>query len=130
MMNIINGGSHSDAPIAFQEFMISPVGAKSFREGFRMGAEVFHSLNKVLNERGLNTAAGDEVGFAPALKGTENALESIVEAIRKAGYKPGRKSEEGQVCIALDYSDRIAKYNQLLRIEEELGSSAGYGFEK
>jgi enolase len=102
MMNIINGGSHSDAPIAFQEFMIRPVGASSFREGLRMGAEVFHSLKKVLKSRGLSTAVGDEGGFAPTLKGTEDALESIINAIKEAGYKPGRKNEGGQVCIALD----------------------------
>ncbi len=102
MMNIINGGSHSDAPIAFQEFMIRPVGAPSFREALRMGAEVFHALKKVLHDRGLSTAVGDEGGFAPALKGTEDALESIITAIKNAGYKPGRKSEGGQVAIALD----------------------------
>jgi enolase len=102
MMNIINGGSHSDAPIAFQEFMIRPVGATSFREGLRMGAEVFHSLKKVLKARGLSTAVGDEGGFAPTLNGTEDALESILKAITEAGYKPGRKSEGGQVSIALD----------------------------
>lgn len=102
MMNIINGGSHSDSPIAFQEFMIRPVGATSFREGLRMGAEVFHSLKKVLHDRGLSTAVGDEGGFAPTLKGTEDALESIIEAIKKAGYKPGRKEEGGEVSIALD----------------------------
>ena len=102
MMNIINGGSHSDAPIAFQEFMIRPVGATSFREGLRMGAEVFHALKKVLHDRGLSTAVGDEGGFAPNLKGTEDALESIIEAIKKAGYKPGRKSEGGDVSIGLD----------------------------
>ena len=102
MMNIINGGSHSDAPIAFQEFMIRPVGAPSFREGLRMGAEVFHSLKKVLHNRGLSTAVGDEGGFAPALKGTEDAIESILEAIKAAGYKPGRKSEGGDVSIAMD----------------------------
>ncbi len=102
MMNIINGGSHSDAPIAFQEFMIRPVGAKSFHEGLRMGAEVFHSLKKVLKGRGLSTAVGDEGGFAPTLNGTEDALESIIKAIQEAGYKPGRKSEGGDVCIALD----------------------------
>lgn len=90
MMNIINGGSHSDAPIAFQEFMIRPVGAPSFREGLRMGAEVFHALKKVLHDRGLSTAVGDEGGFAPALKGTEDALESILAAIRQAGYVPGK----------------------------------------
>jgi len=115
MMNIINGGSHSDAPIAFQEFMIRPVGAESFREGLRMGAEVFHALKKVLKSRGLSTAVGDEGGFAPALDGTEDALESIIKAIKEAGYKPGRKSEGGQVSIALDcaasefYED--GKYN-------------------
>jgi enolase len=102
MMNIINGGSHSDAPIAFQEFMIRPVGAKSFREGLRMGAEVFHALKKVLKERNLSTAVGDEGGFAPTLEGTEDALDSIITAIKAAGYKPGRKSEGGQVSIALD----------------------------
>ncbi len=82
MMNIINGGSHSDAPIAFQEFMIRPVGACCFREGLRMGAEVFHALKKVLKARGLSTAVGDEGGFAPALNGTEDALNSILEAPR------------------------------------------------
>ena len=102
MMNIINGGSHSDAPIAFQEFMIRPVGASSFREGLRMGAEIFHALKKVLKDRGLSTAVGDEGGFAPALNGTEDALDSIIKAIKAAGYKPGRKSEGGQVAIALD----------------------------
>ena len=86
MMNIINGGSHSDAPIAFQEVMIRPVGACCFKEALRMGAEVFHALKKVLHNRGLSTAVGDEGGFAPALKGTEDALESIIEAIKAAGY--------------------------------------------
>ena len=90
MMNIINGGSHSDAPIAFQEFMIRPVGAPSLKEGLRMGAEVFHNLKKVLHERGLSTAVGDEGGFAPALNGTEDALDSIIKAIEKAGYVPGK----------------------------------------
>ena len=102
MMNIINGGSHSDAPIAFQEFMIRPVGATSFREGLRMGSEIFHSLKKVLKDRGLSTAVGDEGGFAPNLDGTEDALDSIIKAIKAAGYKPGRKSEGGEVSIALD----------------------------
>jgi len=97
MMNIINGGSHSDAPIAFQEFMIRPVGATSFREGLRMGAEVFHALKKVLHDRGLSTAVGDEGGFAPTLKGTEDALESVIQAIKNAGYEPGK-----DVTIALD----------------------------
>jgi len=102
MMNIINGGSHSDSPIAFQEFMIRPVGAPSFREGLRMGAEIFHSLKKVLKDRGLSTAVGDEGGFAPVLSGTEDALESIIKAIEAAGYKPGRKAEGGEISIALD----------------------------
>ncbi len=102
MMNIINGGSHSDAPIAFQEFMIRPIGAPNFREGLRMGAEIFHSLKKVLKDRGLSTAVGDEGGFAPVLNGTEDALESIIKAIEAAGYKPGRASEGGQVSIGLD----------------------------
>jgi enolase len=97
MMNIINGGSHSDAPIAFQEFMIRPIGAPNFKEGLRMGAEVFHSLKKVLKGRGLSTAVGDEGGFAPTLSGTEDALETIVKAISAAGYKP-----EVDVTIALD----------------------------
>lgn len=97
MMNIVNGGSHSDAPIAFQEFMIRPVGAPNFREGLRMGAEVFHSLKKVLKGRGLSTAVGDEGGFAPNFGGTEDALETILKAIEAAGYKPG-----SDVMIALD----------------------------
>ncbi len=97
MMNIINGGSHSDAPIAFQEFMIRPIGASSFKEGLRMGAEVFHALKSVLKARGLSTAVGDEGGFAPELEGTEDALDSILEAVKKAGYKPGK-----EITIALD----------------------------
>ena len=97
MMNIINGGSHSDATIAFQEFMIRPVGAKSFREGVRMGAEVFHELKKVLGERNLSTAVGDEGGYAPALNGTEDALETILTAIKRAGYEPTK-----DITIALD----------------------------
>jgi len=118
MMNIINGGSHSDAPIAFQEFMIRPVGAKTFREGLRMGAEIFHELKKVLKERNLSTAVGDEGGFAPALEGTEDALDSIIKAIERAGFKPGRKSEGGEVSIALDcaasefYSDGVYDYTK------------------
>jgi enolase len=98
MMNIINGGSHSDAPIAFQEFMIRPVGAPSFREGLRMGAEVFHSLKSILKAKGLSTAVGDEGGFAPNFSGgTEEALDSILDAIKKAGYEAGK-----DVTIALD----------------------------
>lgn len=102
MMNIINGGAHSDAPIDFQEFMIRPVGACCFREGLRMGTEVFHALKGVLKKRGLSTAVGDEGGFAPNLNGVEDALDVIITAIKDAGYKPGRKSEGGDVSIALD----------------------------
>ena len=97
MMNIINGGSHSDAPIAFQEFMIMPVGAPSFSEALRWGSEVFHNLKKILHDRGLSTAVGDEGGFAPTFDGTEDAAETILKAIEKAGYKPGE-----QICLALD----------------------------
>ena len=97
MMNIINGGSHSDSPIAFQEFMIRPVGAGSFAEGLRIGAEVFHALKGILRERGLSTAVGDEGGFAPDLKSSEEALELIEMSIRKAGYMPGK-----DVTLALD----------------------------
>ena len=97
MMNIINGGSHSDAPIAFQEFMIRPIGADSFHEGLRMGAEIFHALKNVLKKRGLSTAVGDEGGFAPVLDGTEDALSCIIQAIEAAGYVPYK-----QVTIALD----------------------------
>jgi enolase len=102
MMNIINGGSHSDAPIAFQEFMVRPVGAKTFREGLRMGAEIFHALKKVLKDRNLSTAVGDEGGFAPSLDGTEDALNCIIKAVEAAGYKAGRPEDGGQVTIALD----------------------------
>jgi enolase len=112
MMNIINGGSHSDAPIAFQEFMIRPVGACCFHEGIRMGAEIFHSLKSIIKAKGLSTAVGDEGGFAPNFSGgTEEALDSIIAAIKKAGYKPG-----SDVTIALDcaasefYKDGVYNY--------------------
>ena len=97
MMNIINGGSHSDAPIAFQEFMVMPVGASSFTQAMQMGSEIFHHLKKVLHYRNLSTAVGDEGGFAPTLDGTEDALDTILKAIQNAGYKP-----EEEVMIALD----------------------------
>ena len=97
MMNIINGGSHSDAPIAFQEFMVMPVGASSFSKAMQMGSEIFHNLKKVLHDRNLSTAVGDEGGFAPELDGTEDALETIINAIENAGYKIG-----SEVMIALD----------------------------
>ena len=111
MMNIINGGAHSDAPICFQEFMIRPVGACCFKEGIRMGTEVFHHLKKVLKARGLSTAVGDEGGFAPNLDGTEDALSTIVKAIEDAGYVPGK-----DVTIGLDvassefYKDGVYDY--------------------
>jgi enolase len=97
MMNIVNGGSHSDAPIAFQEFMIMPVGAPSFSEALRWGSEVFHNLKKILHDRGLSTAVGDEGGFAPTFDGTEDAVETIIKAIEKAGYKAGE-----DICLAFD----------------------------
>ncbi len=97
MMNIINGGSHSDAPIAFQEFMVMPVEAQSFSQALQMGTEIFHHLKKVLHDRGLSTAVGDEGGFAPTLDGTEDALDTILLAIKNAGYTPGK-----QIMIALD----------------------------
>jgi enolase len=113
MMNIINGGSHSDAPIAFQEFMIRPVGAPSFKEGLRCGAEVFHALKKVLHDRGLSTAVGDEGGFAPALNGTEDALESIIKAIEAAGYKAGVDVMIGLDCAASEfYKDGVYNYSK------------------
>ncbi|MCP4883759.1 MAG: phosphopyruvate hydratase, partial [Flavobacteriales bacterium] len=97
MMNIVNGGSHSDAPIAFQEFMVMPVKAKNFTQAIKMGSEIFHNLKKLLHDRGLNTAVGDEGGFAPTFDGTEDALDTIIKAISKAGYKAG-----DDVMLALD----------------------------
>ncbi len=114
MMNIINGGAHSDAPICFQEFMIRPVGACCYHEGIRMGTEVFHNLKKVLKARGLSTAVGDEGGFAPALDGTEDALNVIVEAIRKAGYEPGKDVTIGLDCAASEfYQNGVYDYTHL-----------------
>lgn len=113
MMNIINGGAHSDAPIAFQEFMIRPIGAASFREGLRMGAEVFHALKKVLKERGLSTAVGDEGGFAPNLEGTEDALNAIIAAIKAAGYEPGKDVMIAMDCASSEfYHDGIYDYTK------------------
>ena len=97
MMNIINGGSHSDAPIAFQEFMIMPIEAQSFTHAMQIGSEIFHNLKKILSDRGLTTSVGDEGGFAPKLDGTEDALKTIINAIEKAGYNAGK-----EVMIALD----------------------------
>ena len=104
MMNIINGGAHSDAPIAFQEFMIRPVGAPSIREAVRMGAEVFHNLAKLLKKRGLSTAVGDEGGFAPALDGVEDALDSICQAIRDAGYEPSKDVKIAMDCASSEFA--------------------------
>ena len=103
MMNIINGGAHSDAPIAFQEFMIRPVGAPSFSEALRMGAEVFHTLKKVLKKRGLSTAVGDEGGFAPELESIEDALNLIMEAIDESGYLPGKDITLALDCASSEY---------------------------
>ncbi len=114
MMNIINGGSHSDAPIAFQEFMIRPVGATSFREGLRMGAEVFHALKAILKSKNLSTAVGDEGGFAPNFAGgTEEALDNILAAIEKAGYKSGKDIMIGLDCAASEFfKDGIYDYTK------------------
>ena len=104
MMNIINGGAHSDAPIAFQEFMIRPVGAPSLREALRMGAEVFHTLQKNLKKRGLSTAVGDEGGFAPKFDGIEDALDEIMKAIKDAGYEPGKDVKIAMDCAASEFA--------------------------
>ncbi|MBQ1836584.1 MAG: phosphopyruvate hydratase [Paludibacteraceae bacterium] len=104
MMNIVNGGAHSDAPIAFQEFMIGPVGASSIKEAVRMGAEVFHNLAKLLKARGLSTAVGDEGGFAPNFNGIEDALDTIMEAIKAAGYVPGKDVKIAMDCAASEFA--------------------------
>lgn len=119
MMNIINGGSHSDAPIAFQEFMIRPVGASSFAEGLRMGVEVFHSLKSVLHKRGLSTAVGDEGGFAPALKGAEDALSVIMEAVERAEYEVGKDVTIALDCAASEFFDN--GYYDYTRFEGGVG---------
>ena len=104
MMNIVNGGAHSAAPIAFQEFMIRPVGASTEKEAIRMGAEVFHNLAKLLKVRGLSTAVGDEGGYAPNFDGIEDALDTIVEAIKKAGYEPGKDVKIAMDCAASEFA--------------------------
>ncbi len=112
MMNVINGGSHSDSPVAFQEFMIRPVGASTFSDGLRMGAEVFHILKKVLKSKGMSTAVGDEGGFAPPLKGVEDALDLLLEAIFDAGYLPGRDITLAVDCAASEfYRDGVYDYS-------------------
>lgn len=103
MMNIVNGGSHSDAPIAFQEFMVLPVGAPNFKEALRWGAEIFHNLAKILKGRNLSTAVGDEGGFAPTFEGTEDAVETILEAIKAAGLEPGKDVFLGFDCAASEF---------------------------
>ena len=113
MMNIINGGSHSDAPIAFQEFMIMPIKAESFSHALQMGAEIFHNLKKVLHDRGLSTAVGDEGGFAPTFKGTEDAIETIKKAVEKAGYKFGEEVKIALDCASSEfYEDRVYDYTK------------------
>ena len=113
MMNVINGGSHSDAPIAFQEFMIRPIGAASFSEAIRMGAECFHSLKKVLKSRGLSTAVGDEGGFAPEFEGTEDALDTLCLAVEKAGYQVGKDITFALDCAASEFfSNGVYDYSK------------------
>ena len=112
MMNLLNGGRHSDAPIAFQEFMVRPIGARSIRQAIQMGAEVFGALKSVLRKRGYSTAVGDEGGFAPALRGTEEALESLVQAIEAAGYNPGKEVTLALDCAASEYyKDGVYDYS-------------------
>ena len=124
MMNIINGGSHSDAPIAFQEFMIRPVGAKSFGEALRMGSEVFHELKNVLKARNLSTAVGDEGGFAPSLNGTEDAIECILTAIKAAGYKPGKDITIGLDCASSEfYLDGLYDYTKFEGLDASIRTS-------
>ena len=113
MMNIINGGSHSDAPIAFQEFMVMPIGAESFTHAIQIGSEIFHHLKKVLHDRGLSTAVGDEGGFAPTLDGTEDALDTILMAIENAGYKSGEQVKIALDCAAAEfYVDGVYDYTK------------------
>ncbi len=123
MMNIINGGSHSDAPIAFQEFMIMPVGAPTFKEALRWGAEVFHALKKILKERGLETAVGDEGGFAPKFEGTEDGVETILKAIEAAGYEAGENGIMiGFDCASSEFYDAERKVYDYGKFEGEGGA--------
>ncbi|RLD79091.1 MAG: phosphopyruvate hydratase, partial [Bacteroidetes bacterium] len=110
MMNIVNGGSHSDAPIAFQEFMVMPVKAKNFTEAIKMGSEIFHNLKSILHDRNLSTAVGDEGGFAPTFDGTEDALDTVIAAIKKAGYKAGDDVMLALDCAAAEFYED-GKYN-------------------
>jgi enolase len=120
MMNILNGGKHADNNVDIQEFMVMPVGAPTFREALRMGAEIFHNLKKVLNEKGLNTAVGDEGGFAPNLSSNEEALSTIVEAIERAGYKPGEEVKLALDVAATELYDKEAKVYRLAGEGKEL----------
>lgn len=120
MMNIINGGSHSDAPIAFQEFMIMPVVADSFSHALQKGAEVFHTLKKILHDRNLSTAVGDEGGFAPTFEGTEDALDTVMKAIEMAGYKPGEEIKIALDCASSEFC-RDGKYDYT-KFEGESGA--------
>ncbi|MGO2602982.1 MAG: phosphopyruvate hydratase [Alkalibacterium gilvum] len=121
MMNIINGGSHSDAPIAFQEFMILPVGAPTFKEALRWGAEIFHALKAILKDRGLETSVGDEGGFAPRFKGTEDGVETILEAIKKVGLEPGKDVYLGFDCAASEFYDADNSVYDYTKFEGENG---------
>jgi len=125
MMNIINGGSHSDAPIAFQEFMIRPIGAPTFREAVRMGSEIFHNLKKVIHDRGLSTAVGDEGGFAPNFDGTEDAVDTVIKAIEKAGCKPGKDVTLALDCAASEFYEE-GKYN-FAKFEGDAGAVMSSG---
>ena len=116
MMNIINGGSHADNNVDFQEFMILPVGAPTFKEAIRMGAEVFHSLKKFLSGKGLNTAVGDEGGFAPNLGSNREALEVIIEAIEKAGYEPGKDVFLGMDVASSEFYNKET-VNMILQVK-------------
>ena len=153
MMNILNGGAHADNNVDIQEFMVMPVGAESFREALRMGAEVFHSLKAVLKDRGLNTAVGDEGGFAPNLGSNEEAIQAIIEAIERAGYKPGEDAfialdvaatelfKDGKYHLAGEgkvfdtdemvayYKDLAAKY-PIISIEDALSEDEWDGWKK
>ena len=124
MMNIINGGAHSDAPIDFQEFMIVPIGAPSFREAIRYGAEVFHSLKKVLHDRGLSTAVGDEGGFAPTLNSADDALAVICQAIEKAGYKVGSDISIALDCASSEFFDKQKKAYVFKKSDKSVKSAA------
>ena len=120
MMNVINGGSHSDAPIAFQEFMIMPVKAESFSDSLRKGTEIFHSLKSILHGRGLSTAVGDEGGFAPDLGSDEEAIECILEAVEKAGYKPGEDFVLAMDAASSEWKSATKENISFQRAEESL----------